>query len=62
MLNVNADGRTFENCLAELLKRAYAEDDMEVAEHLLRALELFVRRNDTADELINRLRRQPGRE
>jgi hypothetical protein len=62
VLNVNADDRTFENCLAELLKRAYAEDDMEVAEHLLRALEIVVRRNDTADEVIDRLRQQPGRE
>lgn len=59
---MNADDRTFENCLAELLNRAYAEDDMEVAEHLLRALEIVVRRNDTADEVIDRLRQQPGRE
>lgn len=59
---MNADDRTFENCLAELLKRAYADDDMEVAEHLLRALEVVVRRNDTADEVIDRLRQQSGRE
>lgn len=62
MLNVTADDRTFENCLVELLKRAYADDDMEVAEHLLRALEIVVHRNDTADEVIDRLRQQSGRE
>ena len=57
---MSADDQTFESCLAELLQRAYANEDMEVAEHLLRALEVVVRRSDTAGDLIDRLRGQAG--
>jgi len=57
---MSADDRTFESCLAKLLQRAYANEDMEVAEHLLRALEVVVRRSDTAGDLIDRLRGQAG--
>lgn len=57
---MNADDQTFENCLAELLQQAYANEDMEVAEHLLRALEVVLRRSDTAGDVIDRLRGQAG--
>lgn len=57
---MNTDDQTLENCLAELLQRAYANEDMEVAEHLLRALEVVVRRSDRAGDVIDRLRGQAG--
>jgi len=51
--------RTFEEELAKLFELAYIDEDFEVAEHLLRALEVIMNRDALTVDLMSRLRLTP---
>lgn len=53
--------RTLEEQLAELFERAYNDEDFEVADRLLQALEVIIERDNLTIDLMSRLRGFPAK-